>query len=178
MKIKRAIKLKRIIKRPPKVTKAQKDLTKKTKSKDQIKQSGTGITLREMYKVTPKFVRINADDVKILKSNHVKLKDGNVLLESITKSLPKPYNPKPQKRLTTIETIYGDAKLSGKGVKVNVSCSCEFFLYYCEVALFKAGSADIRYSNGKKPRVTNPKLIPLMCKHLVALSRDITQKGL
>lgn len=47
--------------------------------------------------------------------------------------------------------------------QVLVSCSCEFFMYYCEVALHHHGAAKIKYSNGKHPEVTNPTLYPLSC---------------
>jgi hypothetical protein len=45
------------------------------------------------------------------------------------------------------------------------SCSCAFFLYYCEYALTQRKSSSIVYCNGKPPIYTNPKLVPLVCKH-------------
>jgi len=48
-----------------------------------------------------------------------------------------------------------------------VQCSCPFFLFNCEYALAKHGSSEIKYSNGKPPHITNPKQIPMVCKHLV-----------
>lgn len=47
-----------------------------------------------------------------------------------------------------------------------VTCDCAFFLYNCEVALARAGSSSVIHSNGKRPVVTNPKLIPYVCKHV------------
>ncbi len=52
---------------------------------------------------------------------------------------------------------------------VKVSCSCEYFTYYCEYALYKQGAADITYSNGDPPVDRNPSLTPSLCKHLFAL---------
>ncbi len=59
---------------------------------------------------------------------------------------------------------------NGKGPtsKVWASCSCAYFLYHCEVALKKRGSTDINYSNGKFPKITNPRLVSHACKHIVA----------
>lgn len=49
-----------------------------------------------------------------------------------------------------------------------VQCSCPYFLYFCEYAVQKTGSTEIKYSNGKRPRVTNKNAVPIICKHLVA----------
>lgn len=58
----------------------------------------------------------------------------------------------------------------GKGAtsKMWGSCSCPYFLYHCEVALTKKGSSDINYSNGKLPKVTNPRMVSHACKHIIA----------
>lgn len=52
---------------------------------------------------------------------------------------------------------------------VEVSCSCEAFLYWCEVALEKKDASVVMFSNGQLPIVRNPKMIPFMCKHLYRL---------
>lgn len=58
----------------------------------------------------------------------------------------------------------------GKGPtsKIWASCSCPYYLYHVEVALTKRGSADINYSNGQLPKITNPRLVSHACKHIVA----------
>lgn len=58
----------------------------------------------------------------------------------------------------------------GKGLtsKVWASCSCPYFLFHCEVALQKSGSSDINFSNGKLPKITNPRLVRHCCKHIAA----------
>lgn len=48
-----------------------------------------------------------------------------------------------------------------------VRCSCEYFLYHCEVADTRKDAASIKYSNGALPKVTNPRYIPHICKHLI-----------
>lgn len=40
----------------------------------------------------------------------------------------------------------------------------------------KHGAADIYYSNGQPARITNPKNLPFLCKHLVALYLKIANK--
>ena len=59
---------------------------------------------------------------------------------------------------------------TGKGPtsKVWASCECPYFLYHAEVALQKRGSTDINFSNGKLPKITNPRLVAHACKHVVA----------
>ena len=47
-------------------------------------------------------------------------------------------------------------------------CDCENYKYVWEVALMKQKSAVKCYSNGKKPVITNPRMKPGICKHLVA----------
>ncbi len=53
--------------------------------------------------------------------------------------------------------------------KVKVSCSCHDFMYRFEWVLWKKGAADIVYSNGETPDITNPGYLGGCCKHLVAL---------
>lgn len=62
--------------------------------------------------------------------------------------------------------------------KVLVSCNCEAFCYYCEVALTHWGSSKIKYSNGEHPDVTNPGLLPMGCKHVMAVAREVIEKKL
>lgn len=54
-------------------------------------------------------------------------------------------------------------------LQCKVSCSCGDFTYRAEVALHRKGAADIEYSNGAPPIITNPRLRAFGCKHLVKL---------
>lgn len=45
-------------------------------------------------------------------------------------------------------------------------CDCPYFKYHCEVALSRRGSSAVIQSNGQRPRFTNPKMEPRVCKHL------------
>lgn len=78
-------------------------------------------------------------------------------------------NPHPHKYVTVITFL--DAKLN-----VKVSCSCADFLYRWEVALHNKGAADIEYSNGAFPTMTNPSGKHATCKHLIALYNRIKNK--
>jgi len=48
-------------------------------------------------------------------------------------------------------------------------CSCPYFKYHCEVALSSKGSSAVIQSNGQRPRFTNPRLEPRICKHVYLL---------
>jgi len=50
-----------------------------------------------------------------------------------------------------------------------VHCDCEWFKFFCEVALAKRNSSAVINSNGKPPKETNPREWPYICKHLVAV---------
>jgi len=75
----------------------------------------------------------------------------------------------------TLEMIfYGE----GDNAKAALDCSCEYFRYYCEVALWDSGSSRLdnplemrTWSNGEEPNITNPNKIPIICKHLYAALR-------
>lgn len=68
-----------------------------------------------------------------------------------------------------IVKAYGDPKKNIFERSSWVSCSCPWFLFFCEYALAKRGSSDILNSNGKPPNITNPKQFPYVCKHIVAI---------
>lgn len=46
-------------------------------------------------------------------------------------------------------------------------CDCPYFKFTCEVALAKGGSSSVVQSDGQKPRLRNPQMRPLLCKHCV-----------
>jgi len=58
---------------------------------------------------------------------------------------------------------------TGPLAKIKAICDCENFTYTWEMALAKVKSS-VRYrSNGKAPKLTNPGMVPGICKHLVAV---------
>lgn len=78
-------------------------------------------------------------------------------------------NPHPHKYVSVITFL--DRKLN-----VQVSCSCADFLYRWEVALHNKGAAEIEYSNGAFPTMTNPAGKHATCKHLISLYNKIKAK--
>lgn len=64
-----------------------------------------------------------------------------------------------------------------------VSCTCEWWLYVCEVAMVENGNSDLgfardRYtpdaleSDGSHPVQTNPSMVPCACKHIIAAFKN------
>jgi len=50
--------------------------------------------------------------------------------------------------------------------EVWVSCDCPYHKFHVEFALTKHKSSSIIFSNGKRPKVKNPREIPFTCKHI------------
>ena len=76
----------------------------------------------------------------------------------------------------TLEMIFYGAG-DDATTKAATNCSCEFYLYACEVALWHEGSARIDepiemriWSNGEEYSADgpNPQAIPIICKHIYA----------
>lgn len=80
----------------------------------------------------------------------------------ITKLLPKTYD-------TFI-------MINPKYKNVVLSCSCPDFMYRHEVALYRRGGAEIEYSNGRLPKITNPKYRATCCKHCLAFYLFLSNK--
>jgi len=95
--------------------------------------------------------------VKLKKVKSLKDKDGDPYREITAicrgKTIPR----------TVVMRIYGKGD---KNSQIWASCDCEWFLYYCEVALTKKGSSDVIYSNGENPKITNPRRLGIACKHI------------
>ena len=80
-------------------------------------------------------------------------------------------NPRVNERyLTEIHT------LDKKG-HIELSCSCPDFLFRHEVALFDKDAAQVEYSNGDYPKITNPLLKPTCCKHCLSFYTLLHSKG-
>lgn len=81
---------------------------------------------------------------------------------------PRP-NENPNKYVTVFTFL--DTKLH-----VIVSCSCADFTYRWETALHNKGAAEIEYSNGDWPSITNAAGKNAMCKHAIKLYEKIKPK--
>jgi len=68
---------------------------------------------------------------------------------------------------------YGDTPIAtqklSRYARTWVHCSCPWFTFVCEYALAKAGSSLIVNCNGQPPRITNPRRLPVICKHIWAI---------
>lgn len=161
----------RVVKKPatPKAVEKSKKLPAPPKTTNM-----TGLSLKQMLKATPPYIKSNGDEVVI-----------KALRASTTKGGLPGIRAKCQTVRSKNRQVY-DTFFVGKqaGIPVSqqkhvlASCSCDFFLYYCEVALHHWGSANIKFSNGAHPEVTNPGLHPLLCKHLARLATEVLEDGM
>lgn len=78
-------------------------------------------------------------------------------------------NPSPSKYVTMITFV-------NKKLDCKVSCSCADNMFRWEVANWYKNASEIEYSNGERPRITNPRLNPGLCKHLFYLFLKIQHK--
>lgn len=130
-----------------------------------------GLSLRQLIKATPPYIRSSAQEVLIKTLKEATTKGGFPAIRATALSTSK----RGSYKLHVIGKE--EDKLLSKQRHVLVSCSCSNFMYYWEFALHHWGSAVIKYSNGQPAVQTNPSNHPGMCKHLVALGKIIIQRG-
>lgn len=59
-----------------------------------------------------------------------------------------------------------------------VDCTCAYHPFWgAEVALSLRKAAEIIRSNGRPPKIRNPSLVPLCCKHAVSFIRQLQAAG-
>lgn len=131
------------------------------------------LTMQFILSRTPQQRILDAGLVKILKRKAGYLDNGDVFFAAQTKSV--------RERLPNGNIVRATGKpvyltmiivLNRRG-HVKVSCSCADFMYRMEYPLTQKQAGDIEYSNGDPTRITNPTLIPMICKHLVKLHQAI-----
>jgi hypothetical protein len=130
-----------------------------------------GMTLIQLMKKQPPYIVNHAETVRLLKyDRRVAPKTG---LPAVIAHLidPESGNAGHHCQIVSIESPRLRNPSSVKAGWVKVSCSCDFFKYYCEYSLNKWGAANIRHSNGEPASFTNPTNYPLMCKHLFVLGK-------
>ncbi|SRR6266481_404492 len=104
------------------------------------------------------------------------------LVRFITETLPKRgekinvYRKHEQLIYPADRSIYKGSIINCPAIKI--SCNCERWLFYYEVAGYKAGIADIIYSNGEPPVHTNPSLKVGLCGHLVKVLSYIEKNNI
>lgn len=132
-----------------------------------------GLSLKALMRATPPYLKNNAKEVVVKMLKPVLTKGGFPAVRSKVLSVGN----LGRKHVYSADIIGKEKDIPlYKQRHLIVSCQCDFFLYYCEVALNHWGSAKIKYSNGEHPHVTNPQLQPMLCKHLVKLAEVVNQE--
>jgi hypothetical protein len=122
-----------------------------------------GLSLTALLRKQPAFIRSSGEDIIIKKYKDAKTKKGAIAFTGVCVDGNK--RPATPHKFEIIGTDPGQPYMS-KQKRIKVSCSCEFFMYRCEYALWTWGAANIKYSNGMPAKVTNPSNFPLVCKHI------------
>lgn len=144
-------------------------------------ESRKGCTLRKLMTNTPKLIRNNGQDVVVVKYQpRMKTQSGLRAIKAImlTKD-PYRTNRIPKPRETYMIGLDRDdpSKPLAKHKRILVSCSCEYYVFTCEYANAYHGAGRIIYCNGEPPMMTNPSMLPSLCKHLHSLALHIINKG-
>lgn len=149
--------------------------------------SKKGLSLRTLFRGTPKLFLHNAQDVVIKKVDVSKTKSGMPAVTAIAYT-SDPYRPMKTRRYHKVHIIGLDKNKENlpdtktpisKHKRVLVSCDCEAYVFGgAEYANAAHGAARIVYGNGNPPVVTNPMMVPFLCKHLVAVATAMFQANL
>ncbi len=139
------------------------------------------LTLAAVLKRTPKAWLQRSEDCRIYQYKKiVDASDKNpavlCLVYSIFDSAGN-RKTKPKKHRCYVKGLNGKEKRIIAS-SVEMSCDCEAFMYWSEVALNRKGAAPIMFSNGDDPVVRNPSLTPFPCKHLVRVTLMILNRGM
>lgn len=139
------------------------------------------LTLEKILRRTPPNWLANSEDCRISRYKKIVDKeDSNPVVLSIVYSL---FDSKGERKKDPVEHRCYIKGLNGKkkdiiSSNVEMSCDCEAFMYWSEVALNKKGAAPIIFSNGDDPVTRNPSLTPFPCKHLVRVAIMILNRGM
>ena len=138
-----------------------------------------GLTIMQLAKATPPYVRSKAQTAVIKKLKSTKTKNGFLAIQAVAVDT---FNDRPRPHKCFIisrDHKAGDGhRMYEKGNRVLVSCDCENFTFTCEYALTQWGASRIIHSNGEPATTTNPANHPLLCKHLFALTKELKTKGM
>ena len=127
-----------------------------TASLPAVKEAARYVVVKD--DVVPSFVN-KPNDKKMHKAPKI---DVSVYSTADSHGAPKKGSPKKYR----IQIISLNAEKKLHEAPLLVRCSCDYFTFNCEVALTKRGASAIKQSNGEKPVVRNPSMIPTPCKHL------------
>lgn len=137
-----------------------------------------GLSLKQLLRTTPNLMKYNSEEVIISKLTRKKTKSGLPAIEAVTYSAD-PYRPNKTRREHKAYIIGIDSQEQPitKQRRVMISCGCENYVFTWEYANALHGASKLVYGNGDAPTFTNPGNAPGMCKHLVAITKEITAKG-
>lgn len=135
-----------------------------------------GMSLKGLLRKTPKLFKANSKHVVVKKLKKAKTKTGLPAIQG--KCFSEDFTGAKQ----TIYDLYVigiDSKTTpvSQQKRVLVSCNCASYVFTFEYANAHHGCSKIIYGNGDAPDYTNPGKLPGMCKHLVAFTAEIVQKG-
>ena len=111
------------------------------------------LTIKQLLDKQPPYIKNSAKSIKVLSLKRI-LKNKLPALQAVVQS-------RVDNNTYTCQVVTMNEEGS-----IKVSCNCDFFKYYCEYALSKWEAANIRFSNGKPAKVTNPSNYPLVCSHI------------
>ena len=138
------------------------------------------LTLGQIIGATPNEVKKRARGVKSIRLKRSSFKDGRAYYEFQTSSGVIKKKKRKIANYATIVVLYSDKRDQPRPTKNTdawASCTCEFFKFYCENALARQGSSSIIHTRGYKPKgvrpSVNPRRIPMVCKHLIAVLRQL-----
>ena len=146
----------------------------KTAPAPRVKNTLSGLSLKQIVRATPPYYKNKVKDVVIKALKPATTKGGMPAIRAKTMSLDS------KSRHVYDTTVVGKEKdiPVSQQKHVLLSCSCENFTYTWEYALHHWGSAVIKYSNGEPASMTNPGNQPGMCKHLCALVKVVLEDGM
>lgn len=132
-----------------------------------------GMSLSLLLKKQPRYLLNSSEDVVIRTYKRTKTKGGMPAISGTSRDLKTKPMRVHKMQVIGLDT---DAPIS-RQKRIKVSCSCEFFMYYSEYALWTWGASNIKHSNGQPAVVRNPGNHPVLCKHLVRALVEIKQQG-
>lgn len=136
------------------------------------KISNVGVTARQLVKTIIPVIHTTSQFVKPIKMKK-SVQDGITRYDTVTRTSEAGAKPRTHNQVIF---VLNKPLISDKQSRVMVNCTCDFFWSYCEVALYRVGSAQIINSNGEAPKITNPRMIPMCC--LTGGTKVSTKKGL
>lgn len=133
------------------------------------------MTARDIVKNTFPSVKKAARYAVIQKVTPGFLKSGSHKITAVVYTTAtadgNPHRGGPEKYKCVVYGLTPETRL--KKDSIRVSCTCGYFCFTSEYALYKQGAAEILFCNGEAPDIRNPRYIPTPCKHLYAVLTEM-----